>query len=472
MEATAMSLGKAVLGGALSYAKSQAAEEVALQLGVEDDVIFITDELQMMQSFLMTADEERSQSKVLTTWVTQVRDLAYNVEDSLMDFGLHAGKKPIWGCIPRNLCDRRRIAKEVKKLRAKVEDVSNRNLRYRLIKDGSSSKPAGAVAEQSGASDGAAMFGINQAMIAAVEHQQSKADLLQLVTSKEVDLRVMAVWGTTGDPGKTAAIHEVYNDPSVTSRYGVRAWVRLIHPFKPRVFLHSMVRQFFENVHDKPQGGEEVVMNVGASVLLKMEKMNQSDLVYTFTTQLSSNSYLIVINGLRTIEEWQCIRRYFPDNKKQSRIIVSTQQVEVASLCTEQPYQMSEFKQLPYDQTLYLFHRKQDSEERTSASNFDENEAKPADLEEGKSNVNHHNLTKNENLKKIYATDELILVIIPEPICDPATPSNEIHEEYQQPKSTGGNNFCTSTARKSLIAGGQWHWMMMYLLGERQRNPK
>ncbi|XP_066358153.1 disease resistance protein Pik-2-like [Miscanthus floridulus] len=125
MEATAMSLGKAVLGGALSYAKSQAAEEVALQLGVEDDVIFISDELQMMQSFLMTADEERSQSKVLTTWVTLVRDLAYNVDDSLMDFDLHAGKKPIWGYIPRNLCDRRRIAKEVKKLRAKVEDVSN-----------------------------------------------------------------------------------------------------------------------------------------------------------------------------------------------------------------------------------------------------------------------------------------------------------------------------------------------------------
>jgi hypothetical protein len=355
MEATAMSLGKAVLGGALSYAKSKAAEEVALQLGVEDDVVFITDELQMMQSFLMTADEERSESKVLTTWVTQVRDLAYNVEDSLMDFGLHGRKKPIWGCIPRNLCDRRRIAKEVKKLRAKVEDVSNRNLRYRLIKDGSNSKPAGA-AEQA-ASDGAAMFDMDQAMIAAVEQKKSKADLLQLVTSKEVDLRVMAVWGTTGGPGKTAAIHEVYVHPSVTSKYGFRAWVRLIQPFNPKDFIHSMVRQSFENFHDKPQGGEEVT-NVGASVLLKMEKMNQSDLVHTLTAQLSSNSYLIVINDLRTVEEWQCIRRFFPDNKKQSRIIVSTQEVEVASLCTEQPYQMSELKRLPYDQTLYLFHKK------------------------------------------------------------------------------------------------------------------
>ncbi|CAD6255508.1 unnamed protein product [Miscanthus lutarioriparius] len=395
MEATAMSLGKAVLGGALSYAKSKAAEEVALQLGVEDDVIFITDELQMMQSFLMAADEERSQSKVLTTWVTQVRDLAYNVEDSLMDFGLHTGKKPIWGCIPRNLCDRRRIAKEVKKLRAKVEDVSNRNLRYRLIKDGSNSRPAGA-ADQAD-SDGAAVLSINQAMIAAVEQKKSKADLLQLVTAKEVELRVMAVWGTTSDLGKTAAIHEVYDDPRVTSMYGCRAWVRLIHPFNPKEFIHSMVRQFFENFHD--QGGKEVT-NVGASVLLKMENMNQSDLVHTLTAQLSSNSYLVVINDLRTVEEWQCIRRYFPDNKKQSRVIVSTQQVEVARLCTEQPYQMSELKHLPYDQRLYLFH------------------------------------------KKVALSSE------PVPICDPATPSSEIQEEYQEPESTGANNFFTSTAGK------------------------
>jgi hypothetical protein len=167
----------------------------------------------------------------------------------------------------------------------------------------------------------------------------------------------MAVWGTTGGPGKTAAIHEVYVHPSVTSKYGFRAWVRLIQPFNPKDFIHSMVRQSFENFHDKPQGGEEVT-NVGASVLLKMEKMNQSDLVHTLTAQLSSNSYLIVINDLRTVEEWQCIRRFFPDNKKQSRIIVSTQEVEVASLCTEQPYQMSELKRLPYDQTLYLFHKK------------------------------------------------------------------------------------------------------------------
>jgi hypothetical protein len=57
MEATVVSLGKVVLDGALDYAKSAAAEEMAaLQFGVESDMAFVTDELEMMQPFLMTAD--------------------------------------------------------------------------------------------------------------------------------------------------------------------------------------------------------------------------------------------------------------------------------------------------------------------------------------------------------------------------------------------------------------------------------
>jgi hypothetical protein len=58
MEATALSIGRSVLNGALSSAKSTVAEEVALQLGVRRDQVFITSELQMMQAFLESAHDE------------------------------------------------------------------------------------------------------------------------------------------------------------------------------------------------------------------------------------------------------------------------------------------------------------------------------------------------------------------------------------------------------------------------------
>ncbi|KAF7087789.1 hypothetical protein CFC21_090951 [Triticum aestivum] len=466
MEATGVSLGKAALGGALGYATSKAAEEIALQLGVERDVNFIKDELQMMQSFLMTADEEQSQNKVLTTWVKQIGVLAYKVEDSLMDFGLHSEKKPFLGCIPRNPGDRRRIAKEVKQLRAEVEDVSNRNLRYRLIKESSCSNPTAAEEQASIAS--AAMFGITEARFSTFVHEKSSVvDLHQLINSNDVNLRVIAMWGTCGDVGKTSVIQEIYDDPKVLKRFGFHAWIRLMHPFNPQEFLRSLLRQFYENSHDEvgkpsfnPQDflqslerqfyensydyvgkpGKET--SVGA-VLAKMEKMDQSDLVHVFNALLCSNSYLVIINDLSTIEEWHCIKKYFPDNKKLSRIVVSTQQAEIASLCTEKPYQVSEFKQLSCDQTIYLFHKKNSVGQVNMGSVSvamvgNNDEAKAATVEE-KLKVKRASCSAEPISYRSKVTNGET---------NTALPSDEIQEEDQEPYIAGEDKICNSTARK------------------------
>ncbi|CAM0954398.1 unnamed protein product [Alopecurus aequalis] len=418
MEATAVSVGKAVLDGALGYAKSKAAEEIALQLGVERDVDFITDELQMMQSFLEVADEDNGQNKVFLAWVKQIRDLAYKVEDSLMDFGLHKEKKPFWGCIPCSLSDRRRIAKEVTELRAKVEDVSNRNLRYRLVKDdkgSSTSKPTTEDKQANIAS--AAMLGINEATLATLEQEKSEVDLHSLITSEEKDLRVIAMWGTSGDHGKTSAIQEVYDDPKVLKKFRFRAWVRLTYPFNPQEFLQSLVRQFYGNSHAEV-GKQESETSV-ESIFEKMEKMDQSDLtrVRVFNALLCCNSYLIVINDLSTIEEWHCIKMYFPNNKKQSRIVVLTKNGETASLCTEKPYQVSELRQVSCDQTIYLFHKKlQNTEEHgmTSESRLTDIEEKLKDTGEiqredkGPKNSGEDKVSNSTSVKKIDRSKTMV----------------------------------------------------------------
>jgi len=192
MEATALSVGKAVLDGALGYAKSMVAEEIALQLGVEGDVVFITGELEMMKAFLMTADEEQDKHPVVLTWVKQVREVSYNVEDSLMDFSAHCDKRPsCWWSIPRILWEHHDIAKGMKELRVMVEDVSNRNLRYHLIK-GSGSKSTTAAEEQASIAT-AAMSSINEEMRTAMAQENPKVDLCQLIRDDDEDLRVVSV---------------------------------------------------------------------------------------------------------------------------------------------------------------------------------------------------------------------------------------------------------------------------------------
>ncbi|CAN6357050.1 unnamed protein product [Urochloa humidicola] len=92
--ATALSIGKSVVSGAISYAKSAVAEDVALQHDVTRDQAFIKDEQEMMLSFLKAEHDERFKHKVMETWVRHIRTATYDVEDYLMDFAIRVQKQP------------------------------------------------------------------------------------------------------------------------------------------------------------------------------------------------------------------------------------------------------------------------------------------------------------------------------------------------------------------------------------------
>ncbi|VAI63591.1 unnamed protein product [Triticum turgidum subsp. durum] len=147
MELTTVSIGKSVLNGALGYAKSAVAEEV-------------------------------ENNKVVRTWVKQVRDVAYDVEDGIQDFVVRLKKKKSWWHIPRTLLDRRHGAKQMKELRTKVEHVSQRNLHYGLIKGSSSTQPTATAAA-------AALFGVDEARHAAKQHQ-ARSDLSRLINQEGI----------------------------------------------------------------------------------------------------------------------------------------------------------------------------------------------------------------------------------------------------------------------------------------------
>ncbi|XBI06335.1 hypothetical protein VPH35_134365 [Triticum aestivum] len=342
MEATALSVGKSVLNGALSYAKSAVAEELALQLGVGHDQAFITGELEMMQSFLMSAhDEGDGNNKVVKTWVKQVRDVAYVVEDCLQDFAVRVNRKPWWG----RLMHRHDVAKQMKELRAKVDDVSQRNIRYRLINSSSAASSSSSKQPATDKSAAASTFGIHDA---AEKHKQSNMDLAQLLMvncqdeTNDLGLGVIAVWRTSADLGQTSIIRAVYENPDVTAKFPYRAWVRLTHPFDRKEFVESLVEQFHHSTI--------------TAVMLEMDQK---------TPQQLAQEYLIVINDLSTIEEWDRVKRCFPNNNMGCRIIVSTPQAEVATLCAGQEYNVSKLKQLSAHQNIYAFHNMR-SEHETS----------------------------------------------------------------------------------------------------------
>jgi hypothetical protein len=325
---------------------------VALQLGVRHDQVFITNELEMMQAFLMAAhDEGYDNNMVVKVWVKQVRDLAYDVEDTLQEFVVRLEKKSWWR-IRRTLLDRCRVAKQMKELRATVEDVSQRNMRYSLIK-GSSSKPAITIGQS--AVTGTTMSGIEEARR---QEDIAKFDLLQIVCKKDANLRVIALWGKgIAKLGEMSIMQRVYEDSKIHEKFECRAWIdMLLHPLNLSEFLKSIAGQFYINFLQGAGEGEKAT--VGIEVMKIMGMTKEDDLTLEFRSFLKERSYFIVLNGIHTIEDWDRIKTCFPKNKKESRIIVPTEQVGVASLCVGAQNGAPEHKQLFPDRTLHVFYEK------------------------------------------------------------------------------------------------------------------
>ncbi|KAF8370257.1 hypothetical protein HHK36_031704 [Tetracentron sinense] len=62
-------------------------QEVNLLRGVRREIEYIRSELQSIQGFLRDADA-REESEEVDAWVNQVRDIAYDIEDTLDEFML------------------------------------------------------------------------------------------------------------------------------------------------------------------------------------------------------------------------------------------------------------------------------------------------------------------------------------------------------------------------------------------------
>uniref|UniRef100_A0A453JL20 NB-ARC domain-containing protein n=1 Tax=Aegilops tauschii subsp. strangulata TaxID=200361 RepID=A0A453JL20_AEGTS len=202
---------------------------------------------------------------------------------------------------------------------------------------------------------------------ARLRRHQAKMDLGELINYKDNALQVIALWGTSStDLGEISIIKSAYEDPMIHNNFDCCAWITLMCPFSQTDFIRSIVRQICVNSLQKT--GEEGKTTIGAQVLKMMATTKEDGLACEFKRYLNDKSYLIVLNDIHKIEEWDCIKTCFPNNNnKGSRIIVCTEQVEVACLCIGAEDEALVHKKLFADESLYAFYSKVYQEGRNSA---------------------------------------------------------------------------------------------------------
>ncbi|XP_037459202.1 disease resistance protein Pik-2-like [Triticum dicoccoides] len=354
-------LAKSVVEGALTKAQVAIEEEAKLRQSAQRNLVFITGEFEMMHSFLKVADEERLENKVVITWVRQIRELAYDVEDCI-ELVIHLDMKNRWWwrvvpswcmALPLPLDE---AAGEIEQLKARVEDVSTRNTRYSLISD-TGSKPV--ILQQEPMASSAAIVAATTAdMLAeargATKRQQGFSDLTRLISKKKQDhdngLQVISVWGAAGDHGTTSIIRKTYNHTEICQEFPFRSWVKIMHPFNPHQFMRNMMAQFHATSCMEQRG------TIGRDVFEKMEA-TQQDLLSEFEQLFNEKRYLIVLEGLSHMVDWDAIRAFLPDTMNGSWIIVSTQQSEIATLCIGHSYQVVELRKFSDEHSICALYK-------------------------------------------------------------------------------------------------------------------
>ncbi|XP_037423685.1 disease resistance protein Pik-2-like [Triticum dicoccoides] len=323
MAETVVSMARSMLGGAISKAASAAAAELSLVMGVQKDIWFIKDELKTMQAFLAAAEATKNRDMLLKVWAEQVRDLSYNIEDCLDEFMVHVRSQSLTKRLMK-LKDRRRIAIQIRNLKARVEEVSSRNARYNLIKTEASTTSDKEVSYIEDVRNHSAS-NIDEAELVGFTKPREELIKLMDVNTRDGDAKVICVVGM-GGLGKTTLARKIYESKEdIVKNFSCCAWITVSQSFFKIEMLKDMIRQLL--------GGDSL-----KKLLKELEgKVVQvKDLAEYLNQEIKDKRYLIILDDLWTIDAWRWIKDIvFPNsNKKGSRIIVTTRDVGLAKECT------------------------------------------------------------------------------------------------------------------------------------------
>jgi hypothetical protein len=390
-----LGLAKSTVEGTLTLAKTAIEEEKKLQKSVQLDLMLISDEFEMMHSFL-NARKDHVTDDVAKTVVRQVRNMALDMEDCIESVVILDGKSNWWrrmlpSCVPAaaSVADLDAAVADIEQLKARVEAMGQRNSRYSSIVGDCSSKPVEEHTHKQAGSNAT----VPNILVMAREASKKKSrqvDLAMLINKKDrqpwreeeekeddddeeeeeveeegealglvhssplstaggvLELQVISVLGTRDDVGMIS-IKEAYDNPETCSNFRCRAWVKLMHPFHPHEFIRSLLAQFYKNY--SPQNENTVDVLKAATEVMEV---TDGVLIEEFQRLVSNHKYLVVLEDVSSMVDWEAVRIYLPDTNNGSCIVVHTQQVAIARLCVGHPNRVLELKRFAADHSVYV----------------------------------------------------------------------------------------------------------------------
>ncbi|KAG6636282.1 disease resistance protein RPM1-like [Carya illinoinensis] len=284
-------------------------DEVQLHRGVKEEVQTIAGELKRIQVYLRAADE----IKDVDVSVELLREVAYDIEDAIDEYNLRVASPPGDDLLAsiKKIIARHQIASEIQKINSRVLSIAEGQNRFRP------ENPMGdiKIAPKIWHSCQQDALLLEEADLVGIEIP--KKELIGWLLQGDTEREVVSVVGM-GGLGKTTLVKKVYDDAEVKLQFKYRAWITVSTSFNMEELLKDLVRQLYK-VKRKP-------------VPREVEGMNEAQLRMKINSVLQQKKYLIVLDDVWHIGDWDAVKFAFPIPKNSSsRVMLTTRHAEVAS---------------------------------------------------------------------------------------------------------------------------------------------
>jgi disease resistance protein RPM1 len=322
--------------------------ESKLLRGVHREVVNIREELESIQCFLKDADQRDLQVGV-KTWVKQVREVAYHIENVIDEYvlqraqchhqqGFIAFLHKI-GYLLKNLKPGHDIATKIQDIKISIREIKERKERYGFSSSdqGSSSRATNVTWHDPRVGS---LF-IEEDEVVGIE--STRDELVSWLVGGVSKRSVISVVGM-GGIGKTTLTKKVYENESVKGHFDCHVWITVSQSYNVSKILMSMAMQI-NQTKETAQG--------------QIDMTDEITLISQLRKCLQQKRYVVVFDDVWKTEFWEIVKHALPCNDKGSRIIITTRSDLIGVSCKESLYdQVHKLQPLSQDKAWELFCKK------------------------------------------------------------------------------------------------------------------
>ncbi|KAJ4782834.1 Disease resistance protein RPP8 [Rhynchospora pubera] len=329
-------MAEAIVHLALNKLAEAAVTEALRLYGARDQLDSLQHELRWIQAFLKDAEAKKNLDHRAKTWVTEVREVAYKIEDVIDTFmadvddhknrqGRNALKQALF--YPKKLYMVRKLTNEMDAIQTRLREIKEYTEKYGINRE---------LKEEYLSSNPSTPF--KRVMLPdeddpdVVGLEKDKEEIVKLLLDPNTPRRrVVSIIGQ-GGLGKTTLVKKAYNSDKVKSEFKIRVWLSISQQFE----LINVLSMMLEGIRSLNQDEKD---------LLKDPK-SQPRAVKHFAQELNrllkEERYLIIMDDVWTPDLWDQVHDVLPNTNKGSRVLVTTRISEIATKAdsTSDPYNM------------------------------------------------------------------------------------------------------------------------------------